>query len=469
MRKIFYIALACIGGLGCNKFDSDININPNSPSLASGTQLIANAMLFLPGLSSSPAGEFAAQYLSETQYPTASLYPEGGTSFYGLYYGPLMNLQTVLKSNSLSTLDGPINNQLAVAMILKAYFMWHITDRWGDVPYTEALKGLEDFTPAYDRQEVIYDSLFKLLSDASAMIVTGNITNDIVYNGDVNKWKKLANTIRLLMALRLSKVNATKGNTEFNAALAAGIMTANTDNFVYKHLADANNQSYWYGQVVGSNREWWAVSELLMNKMKPVEDPRIPSYAAPTKTGGQFIGLPFGTVTGMPNVTNFSLFDTTVWAQNAQIHLVTYAQALFAKAEAAKLGWIPGGDAEAKLNYDLAIEQSVRQWRNNSTAGLAAMMAYPEVAYNPATAIQQIATQRWVHLYMNGYEAWAEWRRTGYPELAPPVGEPSRPVPRRNSYPANEQFNNAENYQDAVQRQFAGTDNISGRVWWDTP
>ena len=469
MRKILYIAIACAVLTGCNKFDEDINISPNNPSQASGTQLIANAQLFLPSLHSSPAGEFAAQYLSETQYPTASLYPEGGTSFYGLYYGPLMNLQTVLNSTSLSTLDGPINNQLAVAKILKAYFFWHITDRWGDVPYTEALKGIANFTPEYDLQSVIYDSLFNLLADAHAMIVPGNITNDIIYNGNMDRWKKLANTIRLLMALRLSEVDPAKGSAQFNTALANGIMTSNSDNFVFKHLPDANNQSYWYGQVVGSNREWWAVSELLMSKMKPVSDPRIPQYAAPAKSGGQYIGLPFGTVTGMPNTTNFSLFDTTVWAQNAQIHLVTYAQALFAKAEAAKRGWIAGGDVEAKINYDLAIEQSVRQWNNNSTAGLATMMAFPEITYNPATALEQIATQRWVHLFMHGYEGWAEWRRTGYPALAPPVGDPSRPVPRRNAYPPNEQFNNADNYAEAVQRQFGGADNISGRVWWDKP
>ena len=468
MRKLLYILFIAVAASGCNKFDDDINISPNNPSVASGTQLIANAELSLSSLHSSPAGEFFAQYLSETQYPTASLYPEGGTSFYGLYYGPLMNLQTVLNSTSLSPLEGPINNQLAVAKILKAYYFWHITDRWGDVPYTEALKGLGNFTPAYDEQSVIYDSLFNLLSAANSMAVTGNISNDIIYNGDINKWKKLANTIRLLMALRLSKVNPVKGAEEFNNALTAGIMTSNSDNFVFKHLPDANNQSYWYGQVVGSNREWWAVSELLLSKMKPVSDPRIPQFAAPAKSNGQFTGLPFGTVTGMPNTTNFSLFDTTVWAQNAQIHLVTYAQALFAKAEAAKRGWITGGDAEAKVNYDLAIEQSVRQW-NGNTNGLATMMAFPEVMYNPATALEQIATQRWVHLFMHGYEGWAEWRRTGFPALAPPVGDPTRPVPRRNSYPANEQFNNTDNYTEAIQRQFGGQDNISGRVWWDKP
>jgi hypothetical protein len=454
---------------GCNKFDSDININPNQPSQATGTQLIANAELSLSGLSAIPAGEFYGQYLSETQYPTSSLYPEGGTSFYGLYQGPLMNLQTVLNTPTLSVLDGPPANQYAVAMILKAYFMWHITDRWGDVPYKQALKGRDELTPAYDPQAEIYDSLFLLLKNAHAMIVPGNITSDIVYGGDINKWKRLGATIRLLMALRLSKADPIKGSAEFNTALTDGIMAANTDNLVFKHLPDANNQIYWYGQIFGQNRQWWALSSLLVDKMKPVGDPRLMIYGNPSKTGNQYIGLPFGTTTGMPNTNAYSLLGNAIWAQNAPVYLVTYAQALFAQAEAAKLGWIPGNDATAKINYDLAIEQSVRQWNNNNITALPAMMAAPEVAYNPAAAIEQIATQRWIHLFMHGYEGWAEWRRTGYPALAPPVGEPSRPVPRRNSYPATEQFNNTENYQDAVQRQFSGNDDISGRVWWDKP
>ncbi len=449
----------------CNKFDSDINTNPNQPANASGTQLIANAQLWLPSLSSSPQGEFMAQYLAETQYPNASLYPEGGTSFYSLYAGPLMNLEAVINSSQLSALDGPLANQLAVAKILKAYFFWHITDRWGDVPYSESLKGMENLTPVYDKQQAIYDNLFAMLKEANATIVTGTITNDIVYRGDVAKWKKLANTIRLLMALRLSKINPAKGSQEFNAALTDGIMTANSDNFYFKHLADANNQNYWYGQVVTSNRKWWALTKLLVDKMKPVNDPRLAVYG--NTVGGQHVGLPFGTTTGMPNTTSYSLLGDAVYAQSSPVYLVTYAQALFAKAEAAKLGWITGGDTEARNNYNMAIEQSVRQWKNNDITGLTAMMATTDVAYDNAKALEQIATQRWIHLYMHGYEGWAEWRRTGYPALISPVGDPTRAVPRRNSYPDTESANNTANFNSAVSSQFGGANNIYGRVWWD--
>lgn len=465
MKKTTYIAL--LAGLlisACNKFDADINTNPNSPSKASGLQLINNAILTLPSLSSSPQGEFHAQYLSETQYPGASLYPDGGTNFYSLYQGPLINLEKVLTSE-LTPTEGPVANQVAVAKILKAYYFWHITDRWGDVPFTEALKGEVDFTPKYDKQEVIYDSIFKMLSDANAMIVTGNLTNDIIYGGDINKWKRLGNSIHLLAALRLSEVNATKANTEFNKALTDGVMTSNADNLTFKHLADANNQSYWYGQVVNQNREWWALSETLVDYMNPINDPRLPVYGKKTTTN-IYKGLPFGTTVGLPNTTGVSLMGTAIYAQNASIYLVTYAQVLFAKAEAAKRGWTAGGDTEAKTNYDKAIEQSILQW-TGSTAGVATYMTQTGIPYAAATALEQIGTQRYVHLFMHGYEAWAEWRRTGYPtNLVTPGG---RAIPLRHGYPPNEVFNNATNYKDAVQTQFAGVDGLYGKVWWDKP
>jgi hypothetical protein len=379
-----------------------------------------------------------------------------------------MNIETVLNSKTLSTLDGPIANQQAVARIMKAYYFWHMTDRWGDIPFTEALRGNADFTPKYDTQQFIYDSLFKMLEIANNMIVAGTITNDIIYRGDMTKWKKLGNTIRMLMALRLSEVDATRGALEFNNAVTAGIMTTNADNLVFNHLAEANNQNFWYGQIVAQNREWWALSKTLVDYMQGNGDPRLAVYAR-RNNANNYVGLVFGTTAGMPmsNPNAVSLLGTAIYAQNAPVYLVTYAQALFARAEAAKRGWIAGGDATAKTNYDLAIEQSFRQWRNNDTTGLGLYRSQPEVAYNPARAIEQISNQRYIHLFMHGYEAWAEWRRTGFPSnLVPSSG---RAVPNRNSYPSNEAFNNTANYQEAIQRQWSGQNSIYGKVWWDRP
>jgi len=467
MKKQYIWMLMGIALSACNKFDGDINQNPNLPSRASGTQLIASAELSLRSLSSTPTGEFMGQYLAETQYVGESLYPEGGTSFYPLFQEPLMDLETVLNADDLSASEGPVENQLAVAKILKAYYFWHITDRWGDVPYAEALKGVANLTPVYDTQPSIYNALFDLLKEASTQIVAGNITNDIIFGGDMGKWKKFANTVRMLMALRLSKVEPVKGSEEFNQAMSAGIMESNADNFLFKNLADANNQNYWYGQIVGQNRQWWALTETLVDGMKPYDDPRLSVFGSRASASEEYVGLPFGTTdANLLGTTEYSLLGPAIYAQDAPVCLVTYAQALFAKAEAAKLGWISGGDAVAKENYEQAITSSLAQW-TGSADGASALLSKPGVLYQPATAIQQIAIQRWIHLFMHGYEAWAEWRRTGFPDnLVSPGG---KPVPRRQAYPANDAFNNATHYREAVERQFGGKDDLSGRVWWDKP
>lgn len=455
-----YTLLICFLCFSCSEFEDDININPNLPSEASGTQLIAHAQLSLPGLASSPKGEFMAQYLAETQYVGQSLYPEESTSFYGYYQGPLQDLQTVLNSDDLSSTGGPVANQVAVAKILKAYFFWNLTDRWGDLPYSEALQGSDNFTPAYDTQEFIYNDLFSELKEANSMMVSGDIQNDIVYGGDMEKWRKFANTVRLLMALRLSEVDETTAQQEFVDALNDGVFESNDDNLVFQHLAEENNQSYWYDQVVDRNREWWALTEDLVEEMKPVGDPRLEVYGDPARDSDEYVGLKFGEEDNI-GTDPFSLLGSDIIAQDAPVYLVTYAQVLFAKAEAAARGWI---SEDAETNYNEAIRQSFLQW-TGSDQGIDEFLAQDAIAFSSDMAIEKISNQRWVHLFMFGYEAWAEMRRTGFPnDLEMPNG---RAIPNRLAYPENEAFNNTENYQEAIQRQFGGEDSIYGTVWWD--
>lgn len=455
MKKLYTLLFSVLFLASCNlmEFDEDINKSPNSPSEASAPQLIANAMLSLPGISSNTGGQFMAQYLSETQYVVASLYPAGGTSFYGWYQGPLINLETVINTSTSV-------NQVAVAKILKAYYFWHITDRWGDIPFTEALKGSENFTPKYNTQADIYDDLFALLDEAESSIDESvSLSSDIIYDGDMSKWKKFANTVRMLMALRLSEVDDAKASSQFNAALSAGVMESNDDSFVFRHLNDANNQNYWYSQVEVSSREWWALSETLVDVMDPVNDPRLSVYGDTARANGQYVGLPIGTDPSNDNTENYSLLGEDVRQQDSPVYLVTYAQAMFARAEAAQRGWTTEDD---EASYNAAVEASLLQW-TGSTDDLATFLAEPGVAYDGS--IERIATQRYVHLFLNGYEGWAEWRRTGYPTLVQSAGTD---VPTRQSYTSDEALNNTANYEEAVQRQFGSEGNsLYGKVWWD--
>lgn len=452
--SITLIALTIFSSCDLVEFNN-INNNPNQPSDADAPQLIANAMLSLPGLSSSPNAQFMAQYLAETQYVDASLYPEGGTSFYGWYQGPLVNLKT---AEEVATTE----NQEAVARILKAYIFWNITDRWGDIPYSEALQGTEEFTPVYDTQESIYEDLFAELKAAADQIdISGTLSNDIIYEGDMNKWVKLSNSIRLIMALRLSEVNATLAETEFNDALNDGVFESNEDNFMFRHLADANNQNYWYGQIVDPPiREWWALTVSLVNLMNPYNDPRLPVYGNEVRNGGGYTGLMFGEEDSI-GTEDYSLLGSDIYAQDAPVYLVTYAEILFARAEAAALNWTT---EDPVTNYNSAIENSIAQWTGDASLATA-YLAQPDIVYDAGNAVEQISTQRYIHLFMHGYQAWAEWRRTGYPDnLVQPNGNA---VPLRQSYTSDEALNNTENYEEAIQRQFGGQNSIYGRLWWD--
>jgi hypothetical protein len=467
MKKLFIVFGILLAG--CNNFDPDVNVTPNNPTKASGTQLLANAMRYMPDIQESASGQLYAQHWSEAEYITLSRYDNVFYNFYDWYTKPLMNIEIVLTSDELDGNEGPVPNQIAIAKIMKVYFFWRMTDRWGDLPFNEALQGEKNFTPAYDTQEDIYRGMFQLLDEADAGFVDGEIINDIIYN-DVSKWKKLGNTMHLLIALRLSKVDPDLGEIEFNKALNSGIMESNDDNLVYKHLADANNWNWWYDVFEQQNRYWYAVSKPLVDYMKPVGDPRLSTYADPNE-GGEYVGLEYGLTgeevnTGPYEKPNISMLGEDMRQPASPTYMVTYAQALFAQAEAAKLGWIAGGDATAEGLYDDAIEASVRQWNNNDITGLAAMMAHPDVAYDATNALEQIAYQRWVHLFMNGYEAWSEWRRTGFPALTPPTDNNGKEIPRREGYPTQEAQNNAAHYNEAVAR-LGGTNDLYGRIWWD--
>src|SRR5699024_8599677 len=326
-------------------FDDDVNKNPNLPSEAEPSQLIANAMLSLPSLSSSPQGEYFAQYLSQIIYIDESLYPKGTTSFYWLYRGPLINLQTAIDN----TKDA---NEAAVAKILKAYFFWHTTDRWGDIPYSEALNGEEDFTPAYDRQQDIYNDLFASLKEARDQLkVGGELKNDIIYNGDIEKWRKFGNTVRMLMALRLSEVDAQKAEQEFKAALSDGVMESNEDNFVFQHLADQDNENYWYSQIIRQTRVWWALPVRLIDMMEPNDDPRLSVYGDKAKSTGEYTGLPYGNPDDV-DASDYAQLGSDIYEQDAPVYLITYAQAEFARAEAAARGWTT---EDAETHYTEAV------------------------------------------------------------------------------------------------------------------
>jgi len=436
------------------------------------------------------------QHLAQRPFTDDSRYTSVNFDFYWIYSQPLENLQTILNSKEFNVNDGSENNQKAVARIVKAWFFWKATDRWGDLPYFEALKGFENLTPKYDSQKDIYYDILKELKEAAAQIDDGNpVTGDILFSGNMDNWKRFANSMRMLAALRLSKIDAAKGKAELADAYNGPVMTDNSESAVYVHLNNSNYESFWYNQRTVMNRQWYWASKTLVDYMKPLNDPRLKIYADPNGSG-EYVGLPYGldnNAVGVIPTSSVSFMGVHTRTQNVPDYILTYPEVLFAIAEADKLGWLPGGDADAEEKYNEALEASVRQWNRNTfktyndaidrqvekspydrndegdTTGLGLFRSQTGVAYKAATALEQIGYQRWVHLYLNGYEAWAEWRRTGYPELVPAPDNNNIPIPRRQAYPAKEQSINKQNYDAAISAQpgLGGKDDLNGRVWWD--
>jgi hypothetical protein len=352
--------------ISCKKITNDINVNPNQPTNLSTGYALTSAIQFLGGTGgglattniNSAAGELYAQYLSETFYTNESRFSLRQYDYQAYYTGPLLDLQQVINFNTdeatknlATTISyGSNNNQIAAARILRAFIFLTITDRWGDVPYSQALQGNTNLNAALDPQKDIYTSLFKELTEAQAQFDNGAaLTNDILFNGDNSKWKRWANSLRAIMALRLTQADPAMGQSEYQKAVADGLMTSNSDNATFTYLTELNNENPYFNNY--RSRYDYAVSSTLTNYLSGYNDPRLPVYAAPT-AAGNYVGLPYGITGGdlnnyeignRSNPGNVSQIGTAYTSQISPTVWTSYSQVMFTQAEAAHRGWIPGG------------------------------------------------------------------------------------------------------------------------------
>ena len=245
------------------KVGGDINVNPNQSPNAQTGYLLTSAVQYLGGVNgagattniNSFAGELYSQYMAETFYTNESQFSLKQYDYSGYYTGPLQDLKTMIrfntdpaKKNLLSTTKfGSNNNQIAAARILTAFIYLTITDRWGDIPYTQALNGVSNFTPAFDAQKDIYAALMKELDEAQRQFDGGApLASDMLFQGDNSKWKHWANSLHAIMALRLSKADPATGKAEYAKAVAGGLMVSNTDNATYTYLPAQTNENPYF-------------------------------------------------------------------------------------------------------------------------------------------------------------------------------------------------------------------------------
>jgi hypothetical protein len=413
------------------------------------------------------------------------------TNFYRNVLKQTLDALEQTKGNSTRT------NLYNQARIWKAYAFMILTDTYGDIPYTEAAQGFIAGTiqPKYDKQELIYKDILKELEEASAALDASKPTStgDILYGGDIVKWKRFGNSLLLRAAMRLTKVAPDLAKTYVAKAVAGGLMQSNADNAVLRHTSLYNN---WIAvHLTAREKANFYLAQPFVDYLKNNNDPRLRSIAvrhvgaksgadqAPPRTTSDpamQIGMPMGyddvsikntfATYGVASLYDYSQVNlNTILKVTSPEYHVTYSQTQLLLAEAAVRGWITGS---ANTLFQSGIRAHMQQMAEyDASAAISETAIQTYLTANPlnmATALEQINTQYWVSSFMNGTELFANFRRSGFPTLKKnpyPGSEITGDFIRRMPYPDREIITNSTNLNAAIAQQ--GKNDLNTRVWWD--
>ena len=417
--------------------------------------------------------------------------PSYSAAMWDRYYP---NISKNIEDLLLQVCDAPEEVNLCSITRITRVLMYHrLTDLYGDVPYSEAGRGFIDgiSQPKYDPQEEIYMDMLSEL-EQSAQALDASLPSfgeaDLLYGGDVEQWRKFAYSMMLRLGLRLVKVDPALSQEWVEKAIAGGVMESNEDIAYVPH--DPAGYPNGNGSVFladGSPR----LSAFFVDWMVEHDDPRLNVYGLVPADAAAPVGLP----SGYDDAGTQSIQDHPTWIpcepednppspcgldayvqinpviqdQDDPMFFQTYAEVEFMLAEAAVRGWHTGDPQTHYENGVRAAMQYLVLYGLEADIPESEIDAYlAENPYDPARALEQINTQYWAAVLLNEYEAFANWRRTGYPDLTPvnyPGNVTGGTIPRRLRYREQEQVANAANYEAAVARQ--GPDLLTTRVWWD--
>lgn len=453
-----------------------INTDPDRAKDAPATNVLAFVLRYWPDNMNDVWSDMNepstyAGHLAKIQYIDEARYTFRPTVVENKWYYVYISLNNI---NEIITKAEADENQnlLAVAKILRAYITQTATDTWRDIPYTDALK-IKDGTllPKYDKQEDIYPALLTELKEAADMIIPKDGPSlgegDILYEGDMEKWQKFANSLRLRLALRISAVSQGPASATVSEVLGNPakypVMESNEDNAFYWWPGSDPYEEPWYTDYKG--RDDHAVSDVLINTLKDLDDPRLPVYAIPAASDTTYRGYIIGAAS-QPNLTTVSRIGKRFRLDPAGFTpYMRYAEVKFHIAEAALKGFNTGG-VTAEEAYNDAVTASLEE-NGIAKADIAKYLA-GKGKYDGT--LNQVYLQEWIALFKQGLEAWSLYRRTGIPTthyIAPSSVYPGHNSPPfRYPYPQNEFTLNGENikpFADETVDEFWGK-----KMWWDT-
>jgi hypothetical protein len=451
-------------------------------------------------------GNLYSQYFSNLapsfptgRYETVPPYDDWATSFWNATYAAFGGGDNVGENVS----NAGINAQLAIeqtkdnaqktnitaqARIWKVYLLHRVADNWGDVPYTEAFGGLQgNTTPAYDEQEAIYRDMLSTLETAVSNL-DPNITGerfrlgsaDLLFNDDLTKWRRFGNSLRLRLAMRVAEAAPTLAEQHVNDVLTNGEVMMDNEDSARRPTTTGGDFVTQNPLSVITNFDDDRVSATMVDMLREHNDPRLSVYA---DTIGSFDvlqdtmafrGLPNGLsaadISGIQSF-KYSSLGPQLRAADFAVPVLLYPEVKFLEAEAALRGWGPG---TAQQHYEEGILASLDMYGITDPQVQQDYLQEPGVAWNAggtgAEQLEQIITQKWLATFTQGFQAWAEYRRTGYPDLQPLAiddaqTETGGAVPSRLQYVNIEQATNTQNVNEASQR--IGGNSLTTDVWWD--
>ncbi len=477
MRKkyILFLLLVLIP-FACTKNFEDMNTDKKNPSEVKGEYLFTDAQKELVDQISSTnvnwnIWKLVVQYWTETTYIDEANYDiinrniseQIFTAYYRFVLKRLDEARTLITEAPITSVETEAvkANKLAIIEILQIYSYHNLVNIFGDVPYYEALD-IGNISPVYDDARTI---CFDLLTRIQAAYTNLNEKSgsfgsaDLIYGGDVEMWKKFAQSLRLKIAINLADVPGYSPQAVVEAAVNAGVFDSNDDDALLHYLGAQPNTNPLHEDLILSGRKDFVPANTIIDLMVGLNDPRLNQYFQ-DKIDGEWVGGEYGYSNAYPNCSHI---HDNIQAATFPGILMTNAEIQFYLAEAAARGYSVGG-TDAQF-YNAGIKASFDFW---GASGVNDYLAQTNVAYGTASGTwrEKIGTQAYIALYTRGLVAYNTFRRLDAPVMNK-AQQPATdgPVPTRFTYPVNEQTLNADNYYDASTA--IGGDKLLTKLFWD--
>ena len=533
MKRLVYIILggiALLGTTSCQKDFEEINTNPNRPQQALPTALFnGSTKLFLKNTRNYTTSGMMfrswMQYSAQDTYTKESrfLYRDYAGDYLWRYpyqvaggYKDIIDLNTDPKTKELMTIYGKNENQIAAARIMMAYTFALLVETFGDVPYYsygspnperfQALQLEKYISPVYATQKEIYTDLLKELKEAAAQIVSDSYVfkeGDYIFETP-DKMRRFANSLRLRLAIRLKDVQDAELRTLAQQSInelkdGTAVMQSESDTVELQFDSDDTNPAPIYNEYFVRNRVDYSPSNSFVQLLKGQRgnfgvDPRLQKYFAPkgltkyqardgryteSNNINDYVGMPYGLDESMADFqfksgVAVSFFSSRILQPNYAEVFMEYSEVCFLLSEAN--GW-------DNTWYKKGVEASMKKW------GVDDAKITSFLATIPAANEENVLTQKYIALYMNPNEAWAEYRRTGYPHTLIKVNEETdlnipteagqtrykfeslvadlTDIPERLRYPVAYKVINEANYQKALESMQMTTDILTKRLIFD--